>query len=127
MNAIPEFETTRPQPKESDNLDLTKVLAEVRHLKALVDQLMPVEDPLPYRHHPDCAECCAWGRCHWCLSKPETGTITSTGPDGFIYSACRAHLTYFAEMQRRASPSAGLDLRAGLEHLEIATPSPLTR
>lgn len=66
-------------------------------------------------------------RCHWCLMRPESGTLTSTGPDGYVYSACKAHVQYFAEMQRRANPSAGLDLRAGLQQLNIAAPSPLMR
>ncbi len=78
-------------------------------------------------HHPDCTACCAMNRCHWCLNRPESGTLTSMGPDGFIYSACGTHIRYFAEMQRRASSSAGVDLRDGLEHLDIAVPSPLTR
>jgi len=81
----------------------------------------------PSPHHPHCTDCCAMGRCHWCLMRPESGTLTSTGPDGFVYSACRGHAQYFAEMQRRANPSAGLDLREGLEHLTITQPSPLHR
>jgi len=77
----------------------------------------------PSLHHPNCGECCAMGRCHWCLVKPESGTLTAS-INGFVYSACRAHHRFFAEMQQRASPSAGLDLTAGLAGLSI---SPLTR
>ncbi len=102
MSAIPEFDYHRAKAGRS----------------------VQAEEP---RHHPDCVSCCAMNRCHWCLNRPESGTILSTGPDGYVYSACRTHLQYFREMQGRSTPNAGLDLRAGLEHLDIAVPSPLTR
>jgi len=103
VNAIPEFETRPRQMGSGLTLNL---------------------GPL---HHPDCRECCALNRCHWCLNRPENGTITSKGEDGFVYSACKTHLQYFAEMQNRTMSSAGVDLRAGLEHLAISDPPLLTR
>lgn len=103
-DAIPEFEIRQ---------QLDAIRTESATLSAAV---MP--------HHPNCLECCAIGRCHWCLHRPESGTLTVQGDDGFVYSACRPHHQYFLMAQKEAQPHSGVDLRAGLANVSI---SPLTR
>lgn len=53
--------------------------------------------------------------------------MTSKGPDGFVYSACTPHHRYFAEMQQRQQPHAGVDLTDGLQSVEISPVSLLVR
>lgn len=97
-------------------------------MRAAVDRIWKADIPIrSSTHHPNCAECCAVGRCHWCLAAPEQGTLTSKGSDGCSYSACRAHLRYFAEAQRQANPHAGVDLMDGLRDLHITAPTPMLR
>lgn len=42
------------------------------------------------RYHQDCAQCCALGRCHWCLVS--IGSVLITGDQrGLSYHACPPH------------------------------------
>lgn len=49
------------------------------------------------RFHRDCAECCAIGRCHWCLTRVGDGQIVGTTRrhNDVVYRLCTKHMERF--------------------------------
>lgn len=63
----------------------------------IVERIRRFNSPNATRFHKDCAECCAAGRCHWCLVRIGPGSIIGTKRThkGLTYRICAIHVQRF--------------------------------
>lgn len=85
--------------RRSPALDMTSPYAILQPPEAA--PVLPVQPIAPQlRYHPQCQQCCAVQRCHWCATKPGPILILQPARDEaeagpVAYHACQAHADLF--------------------------------